>query len=200
MYVRTIYLTGDPGLVDKTVDGLKAEAVGLLAARPGYRGFSVFTDRGLGKIMLGSWWESQEAERASFAELTGRRDELLAAFEGTVTVDVWEAASAQRGSAQAGAFRLVRLEFDPAGADRLVSSYQDRAVPGLETLDGFVGGALLIDRARGQGSVGALFRDRAALEASRGPQAAIRAKATVAAGVRVRSLEEFDVALLDRPA
>ncbi|MER5642588.1 antibiotic biosynthesis monooxygenase [Kitasatospora sp. NPDC002227] len=200
MYVRTIYLTGDPGLVDKTVDGLKADAVGLLSARPGYRGFSIFTNRELGTIMLGSWWETEEAERDSFAALTERRDELLGVFEGTVTVDVWEAASAQRGTAAAGGFRLVRLEFDPAGADRLVSSYQDRAVPGLGSIDGFVGGALLINRAAGQGSVGALFRDRAALEASRGPQAAIRAKASVAAGVRVRSLEEFDVALLDRPA
>ncbi|WP_441247268.1 hypothetical protein [Kitasatospora sp. McL0602] len=201
MYVRTIYLTGDPALVDRTVDGLRAEGVGLLATQPGYRGFSIFTDRELGKIMLGSWWETRQAERDSFTGLTGRRDALLDVFAGTVTVDVWEAAVARRGGAPAGGgFRLVRIEFDPAAADRLVTAVEQTAMPGLEAIDGFDGGALLIDRERGQGSVGAIFRDRAALEASRGPQAELRAKASAAAGVRVRALEEFDVALLDRPA
>ncbi|MFJ1707055.1 hypothetical protein [Kitasatospora sp. NPDC088346] len=200
MYVRTIYLTGDPALADEALEGLKAESVGLLSGQAGYRGFSCFSDRRLGKILLGSWWESEQNERDSYAALRDRRQELLTAFEGTITVARWEAAVARRGDARPGAgFRLVRLEFDPTAADRLVETFEATALPGLETLDGFAGGALLIDRARGLGSVGAIFRDRAALEATRGPQARLRAKATEASGVRVQALEEFDVELLDRP-
>jgi len=200
MYVRTIYLTGDPALADKTLDGLSAEAPGLLASQPGYRGFSIFADREEGKILLGSWWETEQAERDSFAALRDRRQDLLEVFGGTVTVDTWEAAVARRGVAGPGAgFRLVRIAFDPAGVDRLVSAFEETAIPGLESIDGFVGGALLVDRTRGLGSVGAIFRDRAAFEASRGPQAQLRTRAVKASGVTVRGLEEFEVVLLDRP-
>ncbi|MFD0529074.1 hypothetical protein ACFQ1I_22540 [Kitasatospora arboriphila] len=55
-----------------------------------------------------------------------------------------------------------------------------------------------MNRAEGRSSVGTIFRDRAALEASRAPQAALRARNVPAAGVTVRSLEEFEVVLLDR--
>ncbi|GHH59782.1 hypothetical protein GCM10018781_03610 [Kitasatospora indigofera] len=200
MYVRTIYLTGDPGLADKALEGLKAESVRSLSGQAGYRGFSIFSDRQLGKILLGSWWESEQNERDSWTALHDQRRQLLSVFGGTVTVARWEAAVFRRGDAQPGAgFRLVRLGFDPAAADRLVETFKATALPGLEALDGFAGGALLIDRTHGTGSVGAIFRDRAALEATRGPQAQLRSKAAEASGVEVRSLEEFDVELLHRP-
>ncbi|GAA2822031.1 hypothetical protein GCM10010441_53060 [Kitasatospora paracochleata] len=200
MYVRTIYMTGDPALADKTLEGLKAESVALLSGQAGYRGFSIFSDRQLGKILLGSWWDTAQHERDSYAALRDQRQELLAVFGGTITVDSWEAAVARRGDAPPGAgFRLVRIGFDPAGVDRLVNAVETTAIPGLEAMDGFVGGALLIDRTRGIGSVGAIFRDRAALDASRGPQAQLRSRASEAGGARVLGLEEFDVELLDRP-
>ncbi|GAA4874942.1 antibiotic biosynthesis monooxygenase [Kitasatospora terrestris] len=201
MYVRTIYLTGDPARVDRTVERIKDDAVGLLTEQDGYRGASIFVDRTVGTILLGSWWETREAEQASLTAMKGWREDVLGAFGGTATVDVWEAAVARRGDpVEGGAFRLVRLEFEPgSGADRLAASFEATAVKGLEALDGFIGGALLVDRDKGTGSVGVIFRDRAALDASRGPQALLRAKAAEAAGVRVRSIEEFDVALLHRP-
>ncbi|WP_371493566.1 hypothetical protein OG871_38600 [Kitasatospora sp. NBC_00374] len=115
MYVRTIYLTGDPALADKALEGLKAESVGLLSGQAGYRGFSIFSDRRLGKILLGSWWESAQNERDSYTALHDQRQELLTVFGGTVSVAGWEAAVSRRGDAQPGAgFRLVRLGFDPA--------------------------------------------------------------------------------------
>ncbi|GAB7186075.1 hypothetical protein ATKI12_5906 [Kitasatospora sp. Ki12] len=200
MFVRTGYFTGDPARLGRALDGLSAEAVGLLSAEPGYRGFGLFANRELGIITMGSWWESAQAERDSDAKLGGRRAELVAPFAGTVAVDVWEAAAfapPREGGPGAG-FRLVRAEFDPAAADRLVGIFREQALPALERMDGFVGGALLIQRDRGRGSVGAIFRDRAALAASRGPQAEARAKVTAAAGVTVRSVEEFEVVVLDR--
>nr|WP_144298554.1 hypothetical protein [Streptomyces sp. TLI_235] len=152
------------------------------------------------EILLGSWWESAQNERDSYAALRDQRQELLTVFGGTVIVAGWEAAVFRRGDVQAGTgFRLVRLGFDPAAVDRLVAVLETTALPGLESLDGFAGGALLIDRTRGTGSAGAIFRDRAALEATRGPQAQLRSKAAKASGVQVQALEECDVELLDRP-
>jgi hypothetical protein len=46
--------------------------------------------------------------------------------------------------------------------------------------------------------VGTVWADRAALEGSRGPQALIRGKVAPAAGVTIRSVEEFEVVSLER--
>ncbi|MFD4658031.1 hypothetical protein ACFWP2_20675 [Kitasatospora sp. NPDC058444] len=200
MYVRTGYFTGDPARLGRTLDGFVAEAVGLLSAEPGYRGYGLFANRELGVFTMGSWWDTAQAERDSDAKLGARRGELLTPFAGTAAVDVWEAAVfAPPGEGGPGArFRLVRADFDPASADRLVELFREQALPNLERMDGFVGGALLIQRDRGRASVGTIFRDQATSAASRTAQAEARARVTAAAGVSVRSLEEFDVVQLDR--
>ncbi|MER7757748.1 hypothetical protein [Kitasatospora sp. NPDC097643] len=202
MFVRTGYFTGDPARLDLALDGLRGEALGLLTAEPGYRGFGLFANRELGVFTMGSWWESAQAERASDERLRERRAELVAPFGGTAATDVWEAAvfAPPGEGGPGGGFRLVRADFDPAAADGLVELFREKGLPRLQQMDGFVGGALLIQRDRGRASVGAVFRDQAALAASRGPQAEARARITAAAGVTVRSVEEFEVVLLDRPS
>ncbi|MFF4379702.1 hypothetical protein [Kitasatospora sp. NPDC001547] len=200
MFVRTGYFTGDPARLGRTLDGFSAEAVGLLSGEHGYRGYGLFANRELGVFTMGSWWDTAQAERDSDAKLGARRGELLAPFAGTAAVDVWEAAAfAPPGEGGPGArFRLVRAEFDPSSADRLVAAFREQALPNLERMDGFVGGALLIQRDRGRASVGTIFQDEATFAASRSPQAEARSRVTAAVGVTVRSLEEFEVVLLDR--
>ncbi|WP_369184507.1 hypothetical protein [Streptomyces sp. Y1] len=201
MFVRTVYATGNPDRIEQTLDGLRTEALALLTGQPGYRGYGLFADRTLGKIAMGSWWESAEAERASDAALGERRRELLAPLAGTVTTDVWQAvATAPPGSAGPGAgFRLTRFDVDPARVDAMVEAFRDRALPGLEKMAGFVTAAMLVDRGSGRGSVGGIFADQETFVASRGPVADTRARAIAESGATLRSLEEFDVVLLDRP-
>ncbi|WP_327675715.1 hypothetical protein [Kitasatospora sp. NBC_00458] len=201
MFVRTVYATGDPAALDQALDGLRAEAVGLLAPQPGYRGFGLFADRQLGILTLGSWWESAEAERDSDERLRGRRAELLAPFAGTVTTDVWEAVVAARPvKAGPGAwFRLARFDFDRAQGDRIAAAFREQALPAMQRLDGFLGGSMLFSVEDERGSVGGLFESRAALVASRGAVAGARARAVGAGGVTLRSLEEFEAVVLDLP-
>ncbi|MFB7616649.1 antibiotic biosynthesis monooxygenase [Kitasatospora sp. NPDC056181] len=201
MFVRTVYATGDPAKLDQALDGLRAEAVGLLAAQPGYRGYGLFANRELGIVTMGSWWESAQAERDSDAQLKQRRAELLQPFAGTVTTDTWEAVVAAR-PAQAGPgawFRLTKFDFDRADADRIAAAYREGALPAMQKVDGFLGGSMLLNSEDERGSVGGLFADKAALVASRGAVAQARAKAVAAGGVTLRSLEEFEVVLLDLP-
>ncbi|MEE1826058.1 hypothetical protein PUR61_28255 [Streptomyces sp. BE20] len=201
MFVRTVYATGDPAALDRALDGLRAEAVGLLAPEPGYRGFGLFADRELGILTMGSWWESARAERESDERLRGRRAELLAPFAGTVTTDLWQAVVAAR-PVQAGPgawFRLARFDFDRVQGDRIAAAFRERALPAMQRIDGFLGGSMLFAVEDERGSVGGLFADRAALVASRGAVAEARARAVAGGGVRLRSLEEFEVILLDLP-
>src|SRR5262249_44747087 len=65
MYVRTTYATGDPARIESSLELLRREAPDLLAQTPGYRGFGLFADREMGKISMGSWWESEQARTKS---------------------------------------------------------------------------------------------------------------------------------------
>lgn len=201
MYVRTTYATGDPAKIEGSIEALRNEALGLLAKNPGYRGFGLFADRELGKIIMGSWWASEQARTDSDEQLRERRTALLAPFADTVTIDNWEAAvytQAPQVSAGAG-MRLGRLEFDPSTDGELfVQTYRDSGLPKLEAIAGYAGSALFIDRAAGRATVSVLFRDKAALAASRGPQSAVRGEALDKGRVTLRSMEEFEVILVER--
>ncbi|MFE6871172.1 hypothetical protein ACFVFS_32025 [Kitasatospora sp. NPDC057692] len=201
MFVRTGYFTGDPALIERALDGLRAEAVGLLSGQPGYRGYGLFADREIGIITMGSWWADRQNERDSFERLRGRRDELLAPFAGTATVDVWEAAVVWEASvAPPGSwFRLVRFDVDLANAERVAARYREDGLPALQRIDGFLGGSMLLGAEDERGAVGGLFADRAALVASRGPAAEVRARGVAAGGLTLRSLEEFETVLMDVP-
>jgi hypothetical protein len=204
-YVRTSYLTGDPADLDTSLAALKTDAPKILGDLPGYVGLSIFVDRELGKMMTASWWESPEAREASDTAIAERRAELFAPFARTVAFDRWEAPAYTADpdvEADAG-FRMSCFTFDPANVDDVIAGYEKITMPGLSEIPGFLSTALLVDRAAGQGRVGAIYRDRAALVASRGPQAATRSlsvrSAEMASGhVTVRTVEEFEVALFER--
>ncbi|MFF2044817.1 hypothetical protein ACFVVX_30800 [Kitasatospora sp. NPDC058170] len=201
MFVRTVYATGDPARLDRTLDGFRAEAVGLLTGQPGYRGYGLFANRELGIITMGSWWESGQAERDSDARLRERRSELLAPFGGTVAQDAWEAVVAARPvQAPPGAwFRLTRFDIGRSQTDRAAAAFREGVLPAMQRVDGFLGGSMLLNSEDERGAVGLLFADKAALAASRGPLAQARAKAVAAGAATLRSLEEFEVVLLDLP-
>lgn len=199
MYVRTTYATGDPAKLDSVVDAIGSEGRRLLSEQPGYRGMGLFVDRELGKLLVGSWWEDEASREASDERLRERRAELISPFTKSVATDNWEAAVASRPEElKPGAgFRLIRLEFEPPDADLLVETFRNAVLPKLHGIPGFAGTSLLIDRAKGRASVGAFYTDRDALVASRSAAAAVRAEATARARVITRSIEEFEVVLVD---
>lgn len=199
MFVRTSYATGDPAELDQAVRALTTEGRQQLAEEPGFRGAGLFVDREVGKLMTGTWWDDEEALRASADRMGELRARMLSGFAATMTVDNWEAAVASRPEAvgEAGRFRLTRLEFAPSDADTLVDAFENDVLPGLQAMNGFLGGSLLLDRPGGRGMVGAVYADQDSLAASRGPVAALRANATSKARTTVRSVEEFEVAMLE---
>jgi heme-degrading monooxygenase HmoA len=200
MYVRTAYVTGDPGKIDHALDGLLVEAVKLLSDQPGYRGYGLFADRELGKIAMGSWWDSVEAAQSSNEQVQQRRTELLAPFASSLSVMTLEAL-VYTPNLQVGVdagFRLGRFQIPPDRLDQMAELFRDTALPGFEATPGFAGAALLADRRSGMGSVGTLWTTRDALVASRGAQAASRARATSDVPMNVIALEEFEVLLVDQ--
>ncbi|MGA4545092.1 hypothetical protein ACPA54_34400 [Uniformispora flossi] len=201
MYVRTTYATGDPARIDAALDGLRSEAPGLLQAQPGFRRFGLFADRDLGKILIGSWWDSDHARAASDRQLGERRRALLAPFAATVATEEWEAVSytpAPQLGPGAG-MRTGRLEFDPSEAEHFADTFVGVGRPKLEAIDGLVGATLFMNAEAGCALVGTLFRDRAAMAASRAAQAAVRSESLKVTKVQLVAMEEYELVALARP-
>lgn len=201
LYVRTTYAVGDPARIGAALDAIGREAPGLLRGRAGFRRFGLFADRTLGKLLMGSWWETEDARAESDAGLRDRRSELLAPFATTVTTEAWEAVSytAAPQIAPGGAMRMGRLEFAPADAAAFVDAFTSVGRPNLEAIDGLVGSTLFMDAPAGRAMVGTLFRDPAALAASRGPQAAARGETLQRVNASLVSMEEYELVAVERP-
>lgn len=201
MHIRTMYITADPAMVGPALDVIAKEGPGMLAEQQGYRGMGVMTDRAVGKILVGSWWESEEAMHASEARLHDRRAQMLAPFVSTITIAGMEnVAYIRPPSMTSGGFRLQRFMFQPTLADMITQMFRDTAMVRLQELPGFVGTSLLMDRERGLGSVSVVFRDQASMEASRSTQASIRHEAfTRITGMQLICLEELEVVDIEAP-
>lgn len=202
MFVRSLYITTDPADVGPALDVIGKSVPGMMAEQPGFDGIGIFADRALGKILTGSWWETEQALKDSDANLRDRRTEMLARFVSTITTMNMEAVVYTRpASATSGGFRLQRMAFAPGQGDRLAQTFKEVGLPRLQDVDGFRSASLLMDREHGMAGVGTFFQDMDALAASRGPHAAIRKAAfeQMKDGVQLLALEEFEVVELDLP-
>jgi heme-degrading monooxygenase HmoA len=202
MFVRSLYITCDPADVGPALDVIAKAVPGMMAEQPGFAGIGVFADRALGKILTGSWWESEQALKDSDEKLRDRREDMLARFVSTITTMNLEAAAySMPAPASSGGFRLQRLACQPDAVDLVVQAFKEVGLPRLRAIDGFEGASLLLDRARGMAGISTIFRDMDALAASRGPQAAIRKAAfeQMKGGVQLIGLEEYEVVELDLP-
>ena len=202
MFVRTLYITADPADVGSALDVIAKSVPGMLAEQSGFQGIGIFADRTVGKILTGSWWETEQALKDSDESLRDRRVEMLAPFVSTIATLQLEAAAYTRpASSSSGGFRLQRMVFDPSNADWLKETFQEMGLPRLQTIDGFSGASLLMDRTHGMASVGVVYRDMDALAASRSAQAEIRKTAfsRMQGVAQLIALEEFEVVELDIP-
>jgi heme-degrading monooxygenase HmoA len=202
MFVRMMYVTGDPGGIGTVIDSLSTEGRRLVAAQPGYRGFALFADRTLGKLVLGTMWQTEQDRQNSNDALAEQRAAMLQPFASTVAVANAEVVVFDRREQPGpGAWmRLSRMDLDPADADLLGETFSSAVVPQLELLPGMAGAVLFVDRIHGRGTVGVIFKDRASLDASRSAQAAARGQGAAKAHVSVTSLEEFEVVFADDAA
>lgn len=202
MFVRTMYITADPADVGSALDAITKAVPGMFADQYGFQGFGLFADRAVGKILTGSWWETEQAMNDSDDKLRDRRREMLAPLVSTIAVANLEAVAYSRPApASSGGFRLQRMAFDPAQADRLIRAFNEVGLPRLQAIDGFQGASMLMDRARGMASVGVIYQDMDALAASRAAQAAVRKAAfmQLEGAAQLVALEEMEVVELDVP-
>lgn len=195
MHARVTLMTADPERLGGAVRYVENEARRVVEDRLGNRGMSAQMHADIGVAVVTSYWISGDAMRDSEHSVAATRAEALRRGAATVSVERFEVTSFLRlKPADAGAgVQLTRLEAAPADVDRLISSYEDVAIPWLTEAEGLCAAVLFVDRRSGRGIAETLWRDGKTLAANRGRAADIRADTVAATGSAVRALEEFDL-------
>ena len=84
MFARVTTMQGPPERIDEAARGLEERAVPFVRQLSGFKGAYWLADRQTGKVLAVALWESEEAMRASEAQIEQRRRESAQAVGATI--------------------------------------------------------------------------------------------------------------------
>jgi len=84
MYARITTLEGTPDKMEDATSHIREQTLRQLRQMDGFKGFVALGDRQSGKVLGVAFWESEEALRATEAEVAGVRSGVAEALGGTV--------------------------------------------------------------------------------------------------------------------
>jgi hypothetical protein len=203
VYARSNTFSGRPESVDDGIAFCRDEVLPMCRDLPGCLGLSMIVDRGSGRCIATSSWDSLESMRATMTQLQPVRQRAAEMLGGTPEILEWEIAVMHRDhrSADGACARVTWLRGDPAAMERAVDVFKLAIMPDIQTWDGFCGVSFLINRETGLAVSSVAFDSRAAMEGSREQATALRAKGSADARLEIMEVCEFELALahLDVP-
>jgi heme-degrading monooxygenase HmoA len=167
MYARIVQLTGATD-IDGGVDFVRDTVTPLIRQQHGYRGMVVSADRNAKVLGIMSNWETEADLDASNSAMTKVRQEGQQIIGGTLTVEGFEqTVFVAKQPPTVGTSLLVRrIRQDPSVVEENLEFFRTTVLPMIEASEGFLGARQLINRATGDGVVGTVWTDPAALDAA----------------------------------
>lgn len=197
MYARTSTIQADPAKIDDGIAHVRDQVLPAVTAMDGCVGMSMLVDRGTGRCIATTAWQSEAALRDSAEAVLPLRAGAAQALGGgpDSTVDNWEVAVVHRDHAtgDGSSARVTWLSGDPA--DRAIDVFKLVVLPKMQELDGFCSASLLINRETGRIVSTVTFDSPARLQASRDTAARIRATASTESGLTIDDVAEMELAL-----
>ena len=193
MYARVNMLAGDPAMLSEATRYLEGTVRPQVEGQAGNRGLACLVNAELGTCVVASYWDSADAMTASEQAVQVSRKELAEMVRGSVTIEHYEVPVFVRRSrpASGAGVRLARVECPPGHIDAFIEEFRNTAAPELMDMQGMASAHLLTDRTTGRCVVVTGWQDMAALAASRGATARLRADAAAAMHLQVRAVEEY---------
>jgi hypothetical protein len=198
VYARTTTIQADRSKIDDGIAHIRDQVLPAVTAMDGCVGMSLLVDRGSGRCIATTAWESEAAQQGSAERVKPLRAEAEERLgTSSSTVDVWEVAVVHRDHAtpDGACARVTWLSGDPGLADRAVDTYKMAILPRIQEWDGFCSASLLINRETGRIVGTATFETQAQLEASREAAAELRQRASQEMNAMVDDVAEMEVAL-----
>lgn len=198
MYARTTIIQGDPAKIDDGITHVRDQIFPAVTAMDGCVGMSLLVDRGSGRCIATTAWESEAAMRASAEMVRPLRDGAERALGSSTgsDVDVWEVAVVHRDHAtpDGACARVAWLSGASDTAEHAMDVFKMAVLPKLQELDGFCSASMLLNRETGRTAGTFIYDSRAQLEATREAAARLREAASRERGATVDDVAEMEVA------
>jgi heme-degrading monooxygenase HmoA len=197
VYARSTTIRAQTSNIDAGIAHIRDEVMPVLSDIDGFVGMSLLVDRESGRCIATSAWQSEEAMRASAAQVTSVRNRAAEIFGGGTEMSEWEIAVLHRARAapEGACTRVTWTDLQGADPDRAIDTFKMSGLPRMVELTGFCSASLLVHRAGGRGCSAISYDSRAALDASRDPGSAIRESVMAQAGIRMTEMAEFELAV-----
>jgi hypothetical protein len=195
MFARSVTITGKPGAIDDGITYIRDEVQPTITQMDGCAGMSLVVDRGSGRCIATSSWDTQEAMREANDRLAPVRQRAAEILGGEPTIDEWEVALMHRDHSTA-AEACCRITWGrPPDIDQGVDMFRSMVLPRIEEAEGFCGASMFVDRAGGRMCGTVSFDSQAALDGSRELAAMLRDKARAERGMEFLDVAEFELVL-----
>jgi heme-degrading monooxygenase HmoA len=167
MFARTVTFTGATD-IDAGLRYLQDAAAPLLRGQQGFRGVTASADRPGRVLGVLSLWETEADRDASESSMVKSREEAQRVIGGQVAVEYFDELLAEmdKPPAVGGALLLRRISMDPAKIEENLGFFRREVLPDIKAQPGFCAVRNMINRQTGEGMVGTVWADRAALDAA----------------------------------
>lgn len=197
VYARTSTIQADPATIDEGVAYVRDEILPVVTSMDGCVGMSMLVNRGSGRCIATTAWESEQAMQASAEKVLPLRiaaEQALAAS--TSEVEIWEVQVVHRDQATlegAGA-RVTRLSGDARTIDRAVDMFKMVVLPKVQEFHGFCSASLLTNRDAGRVAGTIIYNSVEELETTREATDRLREMVSQELGATVDEVAEMEVA------
>jgi heme-degrading monooxygenase HmoA len=195
VYAR-ITTVGGARKIDEGVEFLRDEVVDQLKGQRGFRGLTANCAVDAGRVSILTLWATRDDLDASESAVEKVRRDTAAAFGGrTESVERYEQTVSEVGRTAPtinSRLQVRRVKMDPARVDENVAFFRATVLPDIMASPGCQGLRQMIDRDTGEGAVGILWFDTAAMRAADAKMEKRRATAA-SRGVEFGGLSEHEV-------
>jgi heme-degrading monooxygenase HmoA len=200
MYTRLITWTNATN-IDGGIEYLRGIALPVIHQQKGYRGLSATVDRSTGRLNILSIWESEADRDASDSALGKARDEATEIIGGTMKVEKLEdmVSEVVNPPVPGSALMVSPFSMDPAAIDENLRFFKNEIVPQIKAAPGFCSLRNMVNRKTGEGYVGTVWADRAALDRQAEGAAVARREAASARGITFGEIGYLEFVLVDIP-
>ena len=200
MYTRLITWTNATD-IDGGIEYLRNTALPLIHQQNGYRGLSATVDRSTGRLHILSIWESEADRDASDGAMGKARDEATEIIGGVMKVEKLEnlVSEVVNPPRPGSALMVTPFSMDPATIEENLSFFKNEIVPRIKAAPGFCSLRNMVNRKTGEGYVGTVWVDRAALDKQAEGAAAERRQAASVRGITFGEIGYLEFVLVDTP-
>jgi heme-degrading monooxygenase HmoA len=198
MYIRLTTWTNATD-IDGGIEYLRSTALPAFQEQQGYQGVTASVDRSAGTFGVLSIWANEADRDASESALGKTRNEASEVIGGTVKTEKLEEVVSEVVKPPGPGCALVVAPFgmDPGKIDENISFFKNEIVPRIKATPGFCALRNMVNRGTGEGYVGTVWADRAAVDAQSEAAAASRREAANTRGITFGDIGIREVVLVD---